>query len=612
MASLSIMYSEFLRNPTMLANIRALRKETRDGVSLKLVIDKSGSMSGVASNDPRKSLSKMEVVKFVLRVIVAALRDGDFLTLIVFGFDIGVVMPRREMNAEGKAAAVLIINDMTASGGTPLTEALQLAISETVKGEHLWVMTDGAPNSTPDGGFPAAIDVFRDKAENFNRIVFMGIGEDVKSDLLYHISTSVPNCLFVYISDTSVAVTVAACMLANLFCEIGMAYLTVDAGPRRCLGPLRDDQVLSALVPSGQTYTLRMEYPNGTYVDAHANASQSVVDEVQVAKALGDAELVDAFKCVMESYTTSPYTSACSFDLAHLHTQLNTKGGLNAKLGDIGSRLMATNPMLSGEVCSEVLEKALSPSFINTWGLHYLRSLLDALKWQMCTTTLSSGLLPLMGPHVAAELDDIKAKAENQVAAPQLASAAGVPMSQKDFVDLFIRAEGGCFGPDGSVALEGGTRKPVSQLSKGDRLLDGGVIQCVLQFGGPEIRVVFLHGVAISERHPVIQGDGVWAHPVHVKGVTSPVVVPTVFNVLCTGGHGTVTFVDESGQTALTACVLGHGLTGPVIEHEFFGNPVAVARDLSQFEGFDDGLVHLTAKNIVTGVNGVVGFKPLA
>ena len=108
MASLSIMYSEFLRNPTMLANIRALRKETRDGVSLKLVIDKSGSMSGVASNDPRKSLSKMEVVKFVLRVIVAALRDGDFLTLIVFGFDIGVVMPRREMNAEGKAAAVLI------------------------------------------------------------------------------------------------------------------------------------------------------------------------------------------------------------------------------------------------------------------------------------------------------------------------------------------------------------------------------------------------------------------------------------------------------------------------------------------------------------------------
>jgi len=57
---------------------------------------------------------------------------------------------------------------------------------------------------------------------------------------------------------------------------------------------------------------------------------------------------------------------------------------------------------------------------------------------------------------------------------------------------------------------------------------------------------------------------------------------PVVYNLVLNQGH----VVRISG---ILSCTLGHGFTGAVIEHDYFGNKQKVLDDLSVLPGFTDG-----------------------
>jgi hypothetical protein len=56
---------------------------------------------------------------------------------------------------------------------------------------------------------------------------------------------------------------------------------------------------------------------------------------------------------------------------------------------------------------------------------------------------------------------------------------------------------------------------------------------------------------------------------------------------------------------SVLSVTLGHGFTGPVIEHGFFGNKNAILADLSKQPGFDEG--RPVYKNLKTRVDSMSG-----
>ena len=95
--------------------------------------------------------------------------------------------------------------------------------------------------------------------------------------------------------------------------------------------------------------------------------------------------------------------------------------------------------------------------------------------------------------------------------------------------------------------------------------------------GGPEL----------TEWHPVLDArDGRWHFPADL-GVAAVRACAHVYNLVLEHDH--VPLVNGVG------CVsLGHGLTGPVVGHAYYGS-AAVLRDLSEQPGWRQGNVTLAA-----------------
>ena len=112
---------------------------------------------------------------------------------------------------------------------------------------------------------------------------------------------------------------------------------------------------------------------------------------------------------------------------------------------------------------------------------------------------------------------------------------AAAPMSAASFQRLFVQADGGCFGPDGLVLLEGGGSKRVAEIAKGDKVLGGGTVRCVVVYSNATtIRVA--GGLEITGRHPIrLGGSAEWVFPFRVATPQVPVVRDLVYNLVLEG-----------------------------------------------------------------------------
>jgi hypothetical protein len=84
----------------------------------------------------------------------------------------------------------------------------------------------------------------------------------------------------------------------------------------------------------------------------------------------------------------------------------------------------------------------------------------------------------------------------------------------------------------------------------------------------------------ITPYHPV-NIDGVWKFPAHIR----PIIHRTInklYNLILDSGH--VISVSD-----VLSCTLGHGFTGDVIEHPYFGDMTLVLNDLSRIRGYIRG-----------------------
>lgn len=158
---------------------------------------------------------------------------------------------------------------------------------------------------------------------------------------------------------------------------------------------------------------------------------------------------------------------------------------------------------------------------------------------------------------------------------------------------VYYNENGGCFSA-GDVTIEGGERRSILDVRKGDRLVLGAdrvvTVRCVvasLVKDGAQKMCALEGGVVATPWHPVSSDDGgTWSFP---SSIAEPVLTPA-FKV--------VSLVLEEPEAwgfnlgPYVAVSLGHGLSAPNAAHDYLGTS-RVLDDLARRDGWAEGLVVL-------------------
>jgi hypothetical protein len=162
-------------------------------------------------------------------------------------------------------------------------------------------------------------------------------------------------------------------------------------------------------------------------------------------------------------------------------------------------------------------------------------------------------------------------------------------------IAAYMDNSGPCFAGGGLVAMHDGTRRRVDGLLKGDVVLGGHTVVCVVRTDSLT-DLTRVGSLLVTNWHP-IRVENEWAFPCTVPGATvARAACDAVYNFVLDHGH----VVTIEGTVCVT---LGHGLEGPVISHAYFGTD-RVVDDLRRMRGWADGLVILIGT--LRGLDGLV------
>eukprot|EP00766_Chilomastix_caulleryi_P005130 gnl/Chilomastix_caulleri/655.p1 GENE.gnl/Chilomastix_caulleri/655~~gnl/Chilomastix_caulleri/655.p1 ORF type:complete len:169 (+),score=41.13 gnl/Chilomastix_caulleri/655:523-1029(+) len=164
-------------------------------------------------------------------------------------------------------------------------------------------------------------------------------------------------------------------------------------------------------------------------------------------------------------------------------------------------------------------------------------------------------------------------------------------------MNRFYDAGGGCFSGNGVVELQSGKTKRVADLCKGDVLVGGATVECLVEtLVESEQQVVELNGVLFTPYHPIAH-NGCWCFPIILKQPELRY-VDRWYNLVVSGRGG----VSICGIEAIT---LGHGRTDGVLAHPYFGTD-KVIEALQSHTSFSSGHVVVSNPIVVHDDSGLI------
>jgi hypothetical protein len=243
------------------------------------------------------------------------------------------------------------------------------------------------------------------------------------------------------------------------------------------------------------------------------------------------------------------------------------------------------------DVKSQHAPALTNPVYFKKWGAHYLRSTLATHKSSRCNNFKDSGVQVYGGKMMQSirdKIDDIfmtlppPVREVNNYLQGYRRNVLSNPSPN---LRAYNNRGGGCFHPETLLAIPGGTIKACDIRCGQVVFTMGGkkaTVKTTVIFTGGEYEMFNVEGFKLTSTHPVIS-KGTWCHP-HKVGTPMLELQRIVYNFVLDMHH---TVISSSGGVA---CTLAHGMTGPIIEHCFFGTE-KIVKALSRFPGYDQGLV---------------------
>eukprot|EP01128_Nolandella_sp_AFSM9_P008725 TRINITY_DN5402_c0_g1_i1.p1 TRINITY_DN5402_c0_g1~~TRINITY_DN5402_c0_g1_i1.p1 ORF type:complete len:763 (-),score=155.00 TRINITY_DN5402_c0_g1_i1:7-2235(-) len=626
-----------------LITLSALATPDRSPVELAVVIDVSGSMNAAASlkdssgNVEETGLCVLDITKHAVRTIITSMKASDKLSLVTFSSSASTVVKSQYMNDQGKKKAIAAMEAMKPGGGTNIWDGLKMGMdnlhaSDAVgANKAVMLLTDGEPNVIPPRGHIPMLKSYIDKKGLPGSILTFGFGYSLDSQLLVDLA-SIGHGAFAFIPDSTLVGTVFIHSLSkvlttvathlNLSLEVSEASEIVKVfgvhestkaswGQQIHFGGINNGQQLHVLVKTNSMnttpFTATLAYSTLDGKPHSVSVEDTKVSEDDAVFSIQQARLLFA-EVISEELQSAGVKRGAATDskLAESCTKLKELAKTIRALPHSDHKVVVA---LLADLEGQAMEAMSKVEFYRKWGRHYLPSLFRAHLDESCNNFKDPGVQHYGGVlfnQIRDEIDDIflelpppKASLPPRTKSSYGAKPGSSPAPQRSSYTNFSyhSSSNPCFTGDCLVTLANGTTAPIRSLKKGQELkTPSGVakLDCLLiteTLNGTAELCQLPNGLTITPWHPVLL-EGQWHFPGHL---TAPQSLPCsqVYNLLLQPSS----MSSQTTHVAIineTYCVtMGHGLTGRVVEHPYFGSQQIVA-DIQSMEGYEEGIVHLS------------------
>ena len=241
------------------------------------------------------------------------------------------------------------------------------------------------------------------------------------------------------------------------------------------------------------------------------------------------------------------------------------------------------------------INKSLSPKYYNTWGKHYILSVLSAYKNKMCLNFKDKGVQHFKTPEFEKyqkNIEDIFINMPPPIPSASRYNMAGMnAISSQQFSQVYYNSSSTtCILENTLVRVfEDNIEQyiPVQNIRKGTCVLSGdksSFVRCVIKtkHNGP---ICINDEIGITPYHPIRYFNNEWIFPNDSENFVKVNMDNVyVYNFFLESGH------EIQFSNGMSAVTLNHGMKGPVIGHEYFGTN-KVEHDFHAHPDWDTGYI---------------------
>ena len=440
----------------------------REPVNICCIIDTSGSMNCIETNSKSENnnLSRLDIVKHSVKTIINSLCDNDYFSIVTFSTDSDILLEFTQMTILGKEKAFNILNIITPSGQTNIWAGLNngLSLLKNINNDNntlLSLLTDGESNFNPPRGIINTLNNYL----NINEIKksfcinTFGFGNNLDSELLNEIS-KIGNGMFDYISDFSMIGTKFVKSIANIL-------TTYTSNIKLSLTFNDNEKVLvnvgSILHEQSRDLLIKID-----------NIKTNVNIKLLIANKINTEINYDIIRNNIINPNNIP--TIIRYNIMNIINNHNFKNIDNIKLlyEDIkkinidelsdSNKKIINNYLLDYE-SDDINNKGgqikltfENLTYYNTWGKHYLRSLMNAYNYQQCNNFKDPGVQHFGGTlfnTISDSIEDIFINIPSPIPSnptSSISSTSSNPISMRSYYNQ----NGGCFDGNGNVKMING------------------------------------------------------------------------------------------------------------------------------------------------------------
>jgi hypothetical protein len=610
----------------------------RNHCYLWLLIDISGSMSELVLTPGDKEslgITRLDIALHCARTVGSSLNDDDKLGIIFYNSNAYIAFPMMHMTDDNKKKLYLKLSNIRPTGGTNMWSAIELCITNVDKDKKIYtdgiyhsiMLSDGQNNQ---GNYP--IKELINYISIHHRLSFtlnmLGFSNDCDSNFCMKIA-EIGNGLFSFIPDAGMIGTITVHMLSNTLVRnidnielhiqlmdgkriddasnyLPITYsdgtnvikigITCYEQDRHFILNIKDcenfteDMIKSIkLVARDFNKILSLDDKYSLKID-FSNCNQTIVEKIRsdCIKLLGS--IIDIFK--------DPF-DIDKLQLVETHVKLQIEHMKKIEFKD---------ELLDGLIHdfeTQIYVAVSSKKYFNEWGLHYIRSLYEALANEYCPNFKDQSVANYGGNEFNKERDNCDEKfIEVNSVCPLVPSRKPYNVlstsNQTQPIDItrFNNSAGGCISGDSSIQLYNGKIKLVKDITKSDivKSLSGySEVLCVVRTKyNKKINMIKLEsGLIITPWHPIFYNDE-WQFPINIKQAQL-LYCDYVYNFIT---KDNICLVINN----LPCVVLGHGIKNNICKHPYFSSIKSI-QDICNHPDYKSGLVTLNEKSFCRDIN---------
>ena len=571
--------------------------ESRKPILLISLIDVSGSMLSSASNELKgneeANFTRLSLVKHSLKTVTSTLSNDDLMCLITFNSKAVMKLEATKTDEQGKKEIFTKIENMKASGSTNIWDALRLGILVSQRYNNystcLMLFTDGEPNINPPMGIvPSLKEVISDIPNVDFTISTFAFGYQVDSKLMEEIS-KIGNGIYGYCPDCTMVGTIFVNFMSNILTTIE-STIKIEVK--------NQNQNFNKIFEIGGLYS-GISRHQGFYLDKNdfKNTEINLYLGKEKKKSINGIDLTEKNDDIMDQYFRFRLIKILE-EIIESNNKNNENSFQKVKLlfDEINKIEKKTEFMknllidlIDDDANHGQVEKAIKEEYYKKWGLNYLLSFLRFHIVEQCGNFKDQSL-KFYSNEDFEKMQKNGNKIFISLPAPENDYDKGSNISQTNFTQLCYNAYGGCFTGNAFVEMKKGNKKKVKDLSKGDILLNGAEVLCVVENKINKVEnVVCINDVCFSLYHP-IEIKGKWVFPCQCFKVEKKF-IDSWFNLVLKNKHE----IELNGIKAIT---LGHNRTEGILKHPYFGTK-KVIEALMKYDTYKKGYIHTSNLKVV-------------